>query len=346
MDLNGFTLRSSGHLTASFASVINGRVIAGGNGVRVSGQFDRLHVGRFDYCNSDAATLDTVSTKELLIVCKADVAANVSTDSLNAAGASELSIAPQATLASGRGVSITGARLIVGGLLDVTGGATIGSVNTSVDFAKGSTLRVGGDAIFDGSGTLSADLATVQGRAVFTGVGSWTLPAGELRLAGDLDVQGSRTLAFVPSGTHLTRFTGVKAQTVTFAPTTGSFVRASVENRGDTVSFKGAIPFTLPDGVALDITPGANVAMWTGQFDVAGSVNVGKSASLTLNGDLMLGQAGAVRLYDDSQLRVNEGWGLSGSCTQTINAIRSLGVKISGVGLINAKPIDALSCTP
>ena len=346
VDLNGFTLESSGHLAASFASVINGRVTAGGNGVRVSGQFDRLQVGRTDYCSNDAATLDTVSTKELLVVCKADVATNVSTDTLYAGGAAELSIAPQATLASGRGASITGGKLIVGGTLHVSGSATIGSANAGVDFVKGSTLWVGGDATFDGSGTLSADQATVEGRAVFTGAGSWALPLGELRIAGDLEVLGSRSAAFAPSGTHLTRFTGAKAQTVTIAPATGSFARVSVENRGDTVSFKGPIPFTHPDGVALDITPGANVVMWTGQFDVASGVNVGKSASLTLNGNLMLGQAGLLRLYDDSQFRLNEGWGFTGSCTQTINAIRSLGVKISGAGLINAKPIDALSCTP
>ena len=346
MDLNGFTLETTGHLAAPYASVINGRVIAGGNGVRVSGQFDRLYVGRVDYCNNDAATLDTVSTKELFVVCKADVAATVSTDTLDASGASELSIAPQATLASGGGARIAGYKLVADGNLQVKSGATIGGANTSVDFAKGSTLWVGGDATFDGGGTLSADLATIEGRTLFTGAGSWTLPIGELRIAGDLEVLGSRTAAFTASGTHLTRFTGVKAQTVTFAPATGSFARVSVENRGDTVSFKGPIPFTLPDGVALDITPGTNVTMWTGRFDVSSGVNVGKSASLTLNGDLLVGQAGLLRLYDDSQLRVNEGWGFSGSCTQTIGSVRSTGVKISGVGLINAKPIDASSCTP
>jgi hypothetical protein len=367
IDLNGFTLNATGDVSAANASAMNGRMIAGGNGIRVSGQFDRLEVGRVDFCNNDAATLDVLSAKVLLIVCKVAVAANVVADTLDASGVSDLSIMASATLATGRGASVTGDRLNVSGTLSAGTGAmiaptsvsvasggrvqtggrlTIGSSKSSVDFSKGSTLSVVGDAMFDGSGTLSADVVTLQGKTVFTGTGSWTLPDGELHVAGDLEVQGTQSATFSPSGSHLTRFTGAKAQTVTFAAGTGSFMRASVENRGDTVTFTGPIPFTLPDGVALDIAPGSNVSMRTGQFDIASGVNVGKSASLIVNGNVVLGQAGVLRLYDSAQLWVNEGWGFTGSCTQTIDSVLSVGVKIAGLGTINTKPIDALSCTP
>ncbi len=59
VDLGGFTLTTGRHVSAAGGRVVNGLVLAGG-AAQVSGEFDRLDVGRIDFCQTDKATLETV----------------------------------------------------------------------------------------------------------------------------------------------------------------------------------------------------------------------------------------------------------------------------------------------
>ncbi|HET7189569.1 MAG TPA: Ig-like domain-containing protein [Gemmatimonadaceae bacterium] len=365
VDLNGYTLTTTGSISAATASVTNGRVVAGGGtGTRVTGQFDRLDVGRIDYCGGDAATLDTLSTKELRVICRATVGTYATTDTLDASGNGELSISANATLVTNGGASLTGGKVttagtlyvgsdavitpssldvVSGGQLHVAGRATLGRVQANVSFAAGSILQIDGDATFDGGGSVAADAVMLSGNAFFTGAGSWSFPSGELFLYADLDVRSGQGAVLSTSGSHLTHFAGSKAQTISVAPGAASFAQASVENRQDVVSFKGPVAFTS-DKLSLDLASGAKVEMSNGPVDVMSSVQVGNTASLTLFTDMSL-RTGELRLFDNSTFTVQEGFKFTGVCTTTVNAVISTNVSIGGFGTINGLPASLSACT-
>jgi hypothetical protein len=71
VDLGGFTLTTTGRVSAADGRVVNGLLIAGGN-AQVSGEFERLDVGSAG-CLADKAALDVVLVKELRVVCTAEV---------------------------------------------------------------------------------------------------------------------------------------------------------------------------------------------------------------------------------------------------------------------------------
>lgn len=365
VDLNGYTLTTTGSIAAATASVANGRVVAGGgSGTRVAGQFDRLDVGRIDYCGSDAAALDTLSTKELRVICRATVGTYATTDTLDASGSGELSISANATLVTNRGAAITGGKVTTagtlyvgsdavitpssldvtsGGQLHVAGRATLGRVGTNVSFATGSILQIDGDATFDGGGTVAADAVMLSGNTSFTGAGPWSFPNGELFVYGNLDVKSGQGVVLSTTGSHLAHFAGSKAQRISVAPGAASFAQASVENRQDIVSFAGPVSFTS-DKLSLDLATGAKVEMSNGPVDVMSSVQVGNAASLTLFTDMSL-RSGELRLLDGATFTVQEGVKFTGACTTTVNAILSKDVTIGGFGTINGLPASLSACT-
>jgi hypothetical protein len=365
VDLNGYTLTTTGSVSAATANVTNGRVIAGGgSGTRVAGQFDRLDVGRVDYCGNDAATLDTLSTKELRVICRATVGTYATTDTLDLSGGGELSITSNATLVSNRGASLTGGKVTMGGTLyvaadavitpssldvvsggqlHVAGRATLGRVDANVSFATGSVLQIDGDATFDGAASVAADAVMLSGNAFFTGAGTWSFPSGELFLYGNVDVRSGQGVVLFTSGSHLTHFAGSKAQTISVAPGAASFAQTSVENKQDVVSFKGPVSFTS-DKLSLDLAGGAKVEMSNGPVDVTSSVQVGNSASLTLFTDMSL-RSGELRLLDNSTFTVQEGFKFTGACTTTVNSVLSVNVSIGGFGTINGLPASLSACT-
>jgi hypothetical protein len=360
VDLNLHALTVTGSVSAALASVVNGSVTVGGVGSRVAGQFDRLSVGRVDFCQSDAATLDSLTAKELRVVCTMTAAGVVAPDTLAAGGQAQIVIPAAGALNVGGGASIGGAVLSVagrlfvgksggtltsaridvaaGGQVDVGGPVVLGAAGTSVDFAPGSSLFAHAGITFDGAGTLAADKVVVAGNAVFAASGAWSLPRGELQLYGNLEVSSGQAPVFSATGDHETRLVGSVPQTVSFGTGAGSFARVRIETR-EAVAFKGRMEFTS-DNLPLELGDGARVEMSSGPVTAANAVQVGKAASLTLVADLAL-RAGQLRLLDGSTFTVQEGWKFSGQCT------RSGTVTIAGLGLINGLLVDPLlSCLP